>query len=135
MGMFCTQTCGFTTNICVRYPYIFAQTFNINEGLSNICFVGIMVGILLASVLVPFIYRSTVRQLKRDGDDGSGKAIHRESRLYFAMIGAPALPIGLFWMGWTDYVSVSPNSLKLPNPNAPCSPQSPFGPPWQHPSS
>jgi hypothetical protein len=88
------------------YPYIFAQTYGINEGLSNICFLGLFVGILLVVTLVPFVYRSTVKQLERDGDDGSGKAIFRESRLYFAMVGAPALPIGLFWMGWTDYVSI-----------------------------
>ena len=57
------------------------------------------------------MYRMTVRQLERDGDDGSGEAIHRESRLYFAMIGAPMLPIGLFWMGWTDYVSTYNNPI------------------------
>jgi MFS family permease len=92
------------------YPYIFAQTYGINEGLSNICFLGLFVGILLVVALVPFVYRSTIKQLERDGDDGSGKAIFRESRLYFAMVGAPALPIGLFWMGWTDYVSIRQKS-------------------------
>lgn len=89
------------------YPYIFARTYGINEGLSNVCFVGLFIGILLVVALVPIVYRSTVKQLERDGDDGSGKAILRESRLYFAMVGAPALPIGLFWMGWTDYESIS----------------------------
>jgi hypothetical protein len=88
-----------------RYTYIFARTYGINEGLSNVCFIGLFVGVGLSTLLVPFVYRSTVKQLKRDGDDGSGRALARESRLYFAMIGAPALPIGLFWMGWTDYVS------------------------------
>jgi uncharacterized membrane protein YozB (DUF420 family) len=88
------------------YPFIFAETFGINGGLSNICFVGLFIGIALSALLVPIAYRKTVRQLEKDGDDGSGKAIHRESRLFFAMIGAPTLPIGLFWMGWTDYVSI-----------------------------
>ncbi|KNG51630.1 benomyl methotrexate resistance protein [Stemphylium lycopersici] len=89
------------------YPFIFAETYGINEGLSNICFLGLFVGIALSAILVPIAYRRTTQQLKNDGDDGSGKAIHRESRLFFAMVGAPALPIGLFWMGWTDYDSVS----------------------------
>jgi hypothetical protein len=92
-------------NISRSYPYIFAETFNINEGLSNICFLGLFIGTFLSIPLIPMAYRKTVRQLKRDYDDGSGKAIHRESRLLFAMVGAPALPIGLFWMAWTDYVS------------------------------
>lgn len=91
--------------VSARYTYIFARTYGINEGLSNVCFIGLLVGVCLSTLLVPFVYRSTAKQLKRDGDDGSGKTLARESRLYFAMIGAPALPIGLFWMGWTDYVS------------------------------
>ena len=57
--------------------------------------------------LVPWVYRKTKRQLERDGDDGSGKKLNRESRLLFAMVGAPFLPIGLFWMAWTSYPSIS----------------------------
>lgn len=56
-------------------------------------------------VLVPILYKRTARQLKNEGDDGSGRMLQRESRLFFAMVGAPALPIGLFWMSWTDFVS------------------------------
>jgi len=75
-----------------------------------------------------------VRQLEEDGDDGSGKAMHRESRLFFAMIGAPTLPIGLFWMGWTDYVSIPYASssravyTSLTNDRLPFQ----YGHPWQH---
>jgi hypothetical protein len=56
--------------------------------------------------LVPFSYYRTASQLRRDGDDGSGKKLDQESRLLFAFCGAPAVPIGLFWMGWTAYVSI-----------------------------
>lgn len=61
----------------------------------------------MSMLLVPILYKRTQKQLKRDGDDGSGKVLNRESRLFFAMIGAPALPIGLFWMAWTDFVSIT----------------------------
>lgn len=87
-----------------RYVYIFADTYGINEGLANICFLGLFIGILTSMVLVPILYRKTAKQLRDAGDDGSGRMIDRESRLFFAQIGAPAIPIGLFWMGWTDYV-------------------------------
>jgi len=50
----------------------------------------------------------TKKQLARDGDDGSGSKLNRETRLIFAMIGAPLIPVGLFWMGWTDYVRFLP---------------------------
>lgn len=87
------------------YPFIFDQVYGIGQGLANLCFLGLLVGILLSMVTVPFVYHITKKQLARDGDDGTGKAINQETRLIFAMIGAPMIPIGLFWMGWTDYVS------------------------------
>lgn len=92
------------------YPFIFDQVYGIGQGLANLCFIGLLVGILLSMVTVPFVYHITKKQLARDGDDGTGKAINQETRLIFAMIGAPLIPIGLFWMGWTDYVS-DPNLL------------------------
>lgn len=88
-----------------RYPYIFGDVHGLNDGLVNICFLGLFIGILLSMILVPILYQRTAKQLKEDGDNGSGRMLNRESRLFFARIGAPAIPIGLFWMGWTNYVS------------------------------
>jgi len=90
----------------VGYPYIFEDVYGISQGLKNLCFLGLLVGVLLSIATVPFLEASTGRQLLRDHDDGSGKAIRRESRLLFAIVGAPFLPIGLMWMAWTDYVSI-----------------------------
>ncbi|KAF2767177.1 MFS general substrate transporter [Teratosphaeria nubilosa] len=89
------------------YDYIFEMTYGINSGLSNIIFVGLFIGILLQVVLVPVIVSKTNKQLARDGDEGQGTKLDRESRLLFAMYSAPAIPIGLFWMAWTDYASIS----------------------------
>jgi hypothetical protein len=68
--------------------------------------VGLFIGIILAMFMVPVVYHITGKQLKRDGDDGSGRMLKQELRLFFAFCGAPLLPIGLFWMGWTAYVSI-----------------------------
>ncbi|KAK1140904.1 hypothetical protein N8T08_009777 [Aspergillus melleus] len=89
------------------YPYIFGEVHGLNDGLVNICFLGLFIGIVLTMFLVPILYRRTAKQLKEDGDDGSGRVLDRESRLFFAQIGAPAIPIGLFWMGWTNYSWIS----------------------------
>lgn len=89
------------------YNYIFAETYGINPGLSNIIFVGLFIGVLLQLIAVPFIVRKTNRQLERDGDSGQCTKLDRESRLLFAMYSAPLVPIGLFWMAWTDYASIS----------------------------
>ncbi|KAL3484905.1 benomyl/methotrexate resistance protein [Aspergillus germanicus] len=89
------------------YPFIFGDTYGINNGLVNICFVGLFIGILLAMFMVPVVYHITGKQLKRDGDGGSGRMLKQELRLLFAFCGAPLLPIGLFWMGWTAYPTIS----------------------------
>ncbi|KAL9087530.1 MAG: hypothetical protein Q9165_006641 [Trypethelium subeluteriae] len=45
---------------------------------------------------------------KRNHDDSAdGYEIQPELRLLYAMIGAPWMPISLFWMGWTDSSSVN----------------------------
>jgi MFS family permease len=99
----------------VGYPYIFEEVYGISQGLKNLCFLGLLVGVLLSIAIVPFVKASTGRQLRRDNDDGSGKAIQQESRLVFAMVGAPFLPIGLMWMAWTDYVRIPVDQKLEPN--------------------
>ena len=39
--------------------------------------------------------------------EGPDARLPPEKRLYFAMFGAPAIPISLFWMGWTNDASIS----------------------------
>lgn len=36
-----------------------------------------------------------------------GTRLPPEFRLWYAMFGAPAIPISLFWMGWTAYPHIS----------------------------
>lgn len=81
------------------YTYIFQEVYDISQGLTNVIFTGMAVGIFLASFLVPWVYKITKESFAKD-------TFVPEVRLWFAMLGAPAIPISLFWMGWTDYVSV-----------------------------
>jgi MFS family permease len=108
------------------YPYIFQEVYEISQGLTNIIWVAMYVGIALASLWVPVVYIWTKKEFaaassypatssaeadQNEGsssDDESPKKAHPtrpENRLWFAMLGAPFIPIALFWMGWTDYVS------------------------------
>ncbi|RAL03926.1 MFS transporter [Aspergillus ibericus CBS 121593] len=128
------------------YTYIFSDVHGLSQGLTNIVWVAMYVGISLASLFVPFVYVWTKREFsdaaasaaasaavsrsassemvnadpnpnatsekpQSDNTDDQ-KPTHKhvarpENRLWFAMLGAPAIPIGLFWMGWTDYSSIS----------------------------
>ncbi|KAL4931579.1 MFS transporter [Aspergillus undulatus] len=112
------------------YPYIFEQVHDISQGLTNVIFVAMYVGIALASFWVPVVYSWTKKEFaaatasmteastvsgadtpgNTSSDDESTAKSHPtrpENRLWFAMLGAPFIPIGLFWMGWTDYKSIS----------------------------
>ncbi|KAL3495271.1 major facilitator superfamily domain-containing protein [Aspergillus germanicus] len=107
------------------YPYIFQEVYEISAGLTNIIWVAMYVGIALASLWVPVVYVWTKKEFAAasaspamssneaegsSSDDESPKKAHPtrpENRLWFAMLGAPFIPIGLFWMGWTDYKSIS----------------------------
>lgn len=87
------------------FEFIFTDVFGLSQGLTFLCFLGIGVGFFFASALVPWIYKRYVRALAEVEKNG-GTKLPPEQRLIFAMIGAPFLPIGLFWMGWTAYPSV-----------------------------
>jgi len=79
------------------YPYIFQKVYRTSQGLTNVIFTGIFIGVLLGSLVVPWVYKKTKASFAEN-------AFVPELRLWFAMLGAPAIPISLFWMGWTDYV-------------------------------
>ena len=99
------------------YAYIFTDVHGIPQGLTNIIWVAMYVGILLATALVVPIYRATKKEFTKAAQAAKGAdpavdahaldGVHTqpEIRLWFAMFGAPAIPISLFWMGWTDFVS------------------------------
>jgi multidrug resistance protein len=81
------------------YPYIFQETYGISQGLTGICFLGIVIGLFGASTLVPIIYKWAKRDLKKIEEEG-GDRLPPEFRLWYSMLGgAIAIPISLFWMG------------------------------------
>jgi MFS family permease len=98
------------------YTYIFTDVYGLSQGLTNIVWAAMYVGIALAGLLVLPIYRWTKRDFtaaakQKNGTDPASDPraldnVHTqpEIRLWFAMFGAPMIPISLFWMGWTDFV-------------------------------
>ncbi|KAB8201502.1 major facilitator superfamily domain-containing protein [Aspergillus parasiticus] len=107
------------------YTHIFSDVHDLSQGLTNIIWVAMYVGIMLAGLIVPGIYSSMKNALKEEipsrddngNDNGASSnrqspptkspSLNPENRLWYAMIGAPAIPISLFWMGWTDYKNIS----------------------------
>lgn len=96
------------------FTFIYTEVHGFSQGKTGLCFLGIVVGLCLCSLFVPFTYKRYKRkteELKKEMEARGEKAPARvppEERLILAMIGAPALPISLFWMAWTAYPSISP---------------------------
>lgn len=91
------------------YKYIFGRKGNIHntsQGITGLCFAGIAVGLLLSSATVPLIslkLRRDQHKARHQGHDG----LLPESRLWYGLISAPAVPVALFWMAWTDSQTIS----------------------------
>lgn len=83
------------------YTFIFTNTYGFSLAERGLSFFGLGVGFLLTlATTIPITIQSR-KIIQRDGK------LSPESRLWFAMIGAPTIPIGLFWMAWTTRASIS----------------------------
>ncbi|WKT52616.1 MFS transporter superfamily [Fusarium oxysporum f. sp. vasinfectum] len=94
----------------VGWPYIFEKTYGINQGLTNTIFVAMFVGMQFIYILIPFIYRKTARAIKQSESPEQAKRLKfsPELRLWYAMLGTSiAIPVSLFWMGWTATPNIS----------------------------
>ncbi|BCS05482.1 uncharacterized protein AKAW2_81283S [Aspergillus luchuensis] len=84
------------------YRFIFGSTYGLSQGLTSITWAAMFVGISLVCLIVPLVYTWTSKEFETTG------RIRPEARLWYTMLGgAPAVPIALFWMGWTSTSSIS----------------------------
>lgn len=77
------------------YTFVFTETYGISQGLTGLAFIGIGIGLCGASLLVPLVYvwaRRDLAQIRKQG----GNRLPPESRLWFSMLGTPAIPVSLF---------------------------------------
>ncbi|KAK4555815.1 hypothetical protein LTR86_007035 [Recurvomyces mirabilis] len=89
------------------YTYIFTDNYGLSEGLTGLCFLGIIIGLFGASALVPLIYKWAKVEMKKAEEEGR-RGISPEFRMWFCMLGGSfAIPISLFWMGWTARPDIS----------------------------
>lgn len=91
------------------YKYIFGRKGHIHnksQGITGLCFAAMAVGLLLSSATVPLIslkLRRDQHKARQQGHDG----LLPESRLWYGLVSAPAVPVALFWMAWTDSRTIS----------------------------
>ncbi|KAL7415199.1 major facilitator superfamily domain-containing protein [Mrakia frigida] len=75
------------------FPIVFQEGRGWSTGVGGLAFLGLAGGMILATALAPLNNKLYMRAIARSP---TGRA-PPEARLYFAMLGAPMLPIGLFW--------------------------------------
>lgn len=90
------------------YPFIFSEPYGESTSLTFIIFVAMVPGVIIAAIMVPFMYSLTKKAAAKA--TAEGKSLQPEVSLYWAMAGASIfMPISLFWMAWTCYVSSIPS--------------------------
>ena len=90
------------------YNFIFGENgiYGFDQQHTGLCFIAMNVGFIVAMIPVRPLYLRFKRKLNAAQKTGIGK-VEPEERLLFAMIGAPFLPISIFWMGWSSWPSVT----------------------------
>ncbi|EXA31198.1 hypothetical protein FOVG_17516 [Fusarium oxysporum f. sp. pisi HDV247] len=87
------------------YPTIFQETYGLSTGMTFTLLAGITVGAACTAILGPIVHRKSVAT--KISTEQESRCVDPASRLWFAMLAAPGLPISLFWMGWTAFSSIS----------------------------
>lgn len=98
-------------------PYIFASVYGFNIGQSGLIFIGVGVGVILATATVLICDRLIYRKRLLEADKAGLPGLPPEQRLYPALLGSVGIPIGLFWLGWTsksDIHWISPALATIP---------------------
>lgn len=88
------------------FDSIFMKIYKLNEGQVGATFVSIAIGVCASAPLVPYTQHLVRRDIYRARSKGEPRP-QPESNLYLSMFGAPFIPIGLFWMGWSSRPSIS----------------------------
>ncbi|KAK5994359.1 MFS-type transporter kojT [Cladobotryum mycophilum] len=85
------------------FDYIFKKTYQLSDGLTGTCFASIAAGSTAFTLGAPGFYIWA----RRRTEYVRGASLKPEFRLWPAVVTAPLLPICLFWLGWTNYPSIS----------------------------
>ncbi|KAJ5301916.1 hypothetical protein N7508_006779 [Penicillium antarcticum] len=87
------------------YPIIFHGLYGLSAGVVGLAFLPILPGSIIAFIIV-FMYSSYYSKALRA--ELSWAKLEEYRRLPLACIGAPGIPIALFWLGWSAKLSMHP---------------------------
>jgi DHA1 family multidrug resistance protein-like MFS transporter len=85
------------------FDYVFKKTYNLTSLQQGACFASIAIGATSFTLTAPLFYAWS----RRRTGYVEGASVEPEFRLWPALVLTPLLPISLFWLGWTNYASIS----------------------------
>ncbi|KAL6702406.1 hypothetical protein ACN47E_002189 [Coniothyrium glycines] len=85
------------------FDYIFRRRYNLTSSEVGACFSAIAIGATCMTCILSGVHAWR----RRRSSSASLSPKEPETRLWPAMITVPILPIALFWLGWTNYASIS----------------------------
>ncbi|CAM1510938.1 Fc.00g084510.m01.CDS01 [Cosmosporella sp. VM-42] len=85
------------------FDYIFKKTYMLSPGLTGSCFASIAAGSTAFTLCAPGLYSWA----RHHTEHVRGAHIKPEFRLWPAIVTSPFLPISLFWIGWSNYSTIS----------------------------
>ncbi|OTB00225.1 hypothetical protein M426DRAFT_242737 [Hypoxylon sp. CI-4A] len=80
------------------FPIVFNEARHWSQGISGLAFLGQMVGAIIAIFYIIWDNNRYIKKLEQSPDH----FLPPEARLPACMLGAVAVPIGLFWFAWTN---------------------------------
>jgi MFS family permease len=98
LSLFLSVVHGTLFLLFAAYPIVFQQTRGWEQGIASLPFLAIIVGIMVSLVYVALVDQKRYANVVAKYDGYAPP----EARLPPAMLGAAALPIGLFWFAWTN---------------------------------
>ena len=113
LSLFLSVVHGTLFLLFAAYPVVFQKTRGWPQGIASLPFLANCLGIILSLLFVALVDQKRYAKIV-DKNNGSAPP---EARLPPAMLGAAALPIGLFWFAWSNspstfwLVSVSAGTL------------------------
>lgn len=89
------------------FEFVFQDTYGISTGDTSLAFLGICIGALVSVAILPLIDMLRTRFHKEKGSLDTATPAAPEVLLFPAIIASPFFAISIFWLGWTNYKSIS----------------------------
>ncbi|KAL2219667.1 major facilitator superfamily domain-containing protein [Thermoascus aurantiacus ATCC 26904] len=87
-------------------PFTFGRIYHWSAGFVGLSFLASITGVLLCGPAVLVAWRRLRKEMV-EALEQERPHLEPEISLYLAVLGAPAIPVALFWMGWTARPSIS----------------------------